>query len=1433
MGAGLGRISGPLLTANLLRQGVDLAFETNLLYLNVNTGRVGIKTDGPTRDLLINGDAQTINLLVDNNINVANLQFVPSTNTIRSTLGDLFLTSISGVTASSIDTDFLDFDNNTIRSLTTNKNIEIRPNGAGEILFYTPRVDIAGNLHSTGNITIGGNVIIGDDTDDAIIFNADVNSNLIPDQTALYSIGSEDKRWLTLYTGLHNGQTIQTGGLSTDAGINLALRPGKIWYVAANGLDTNQGNHANGPFATLAKALSVAQTGDAVHIYPGTYTEVFPLVLPTGVDVLGVSLRSVKIVPTELTRYNDAFHLTGECTISNITVSDFFYDSINDTGYGFRFSQGAKTVTRSPYITNVSVITHGSVTSESDPRGFASGDAGKGALVDGAVMDSTSVTKAMLFHSVTFMTPNVDGLTVTNGVRVEWLNSFTYFANRGLYATEGTLGFAGLGTEFGAEVRSIGSANVYGNYGAVAIGPHTLMYLIQHNFGYIGSGNSEQNDLSLVIQENETVELDHGKIYYQSMDQTGDFRVGDTFHADFQTGLVSINGISVTAGGVSSINFADADSETNIDSTQINTDNIKFSGHTISSLFGPVNLVSYTGDLNLTQNVLISKDMHVTGFMHLDGELTLGNQPIDIVEFNAPVEYDFVPKDHNTHSLGSNLKRWLAVYTTETRINDTIVISGNTVATVTSNTDLRLQAIAGNKVVVSNTDVELDQNLSVNTTTNLDDLNITGLLTHFGNVVRTGDSEQAGNIDQTGILVVTDTGVFDDITIDNNSVTSVATLPATNVDLVLKAATTGEIYIPSDNVTVEQSVTVNNDVFAGIYTVTGLATANELTTNDISIIDNVITTTIGNNDLQLEVAGTGKLSVPLDNVEFDQTLTVGGSSTLKSVYIGATGVGNAKTLTHGGDYLLTGAINQTGDRQISGTLGVTSNAYFKDIDIITNIISTKGAAPLDLVLKAVGTGIVKSLKPVYIGQTLGVTGTTYTSDILNSATVTSDIFTTGDISIDNNVITTTQLNSNLSLRSTDLTKNIYVPNNNVVLGQNLTVLNTTNLATSIINGTVTHYGTLSRTGNTTQTGAYQLDNISNNNNVLFTDVSFIDNRISSRTAGHDLDLRAVGTGKINLESDNVYFNQTLRVDGILATTTINNTTSTTTSNIFTDGNIEISSNLIKTTSTDSNLILVGNGTGSVFLEKLKFNNNIISTDVVNNSIIFTPATAKNVTISSTTALKVPTGTSLNRPVGIQGDLRFNTDDNLFGGWSTARRTMGGVYSADRRTYARAHPTANTISFVTNLVPAMDVLGDRLRVNGLTIDNIQLDSNTFTAIPANTDLLLQPNGTGNVVANKIKFESNLWTNLDSALPLVIKHTADGHLKFGGTYGIVIPAGDTASQPAAPEVGDLRFNTEDEATEVWEGTRYIPITGTGDIATAEIVQELGDVWSLILG
>jgi len=65
MSSTVGKINGQVLENNLLRNGVDLAFDTDLIYLDVDNGRIGINTDTPFRPLLVNGTLSSTNVLVD------------------------------------------------------------------------------------------------------------------------------------------------------------------------------------------------------------------------------------------------------------------------------------------------------------------------------------------------------------------------------------------------------------------------------------------------------------------------------------------------------------------------------------------------------------------------------------------------------------------------------------------------------------------------------------------------------------------------------------------------------------------------------------------------------------------------------------------------------------------------------------------------------------------------------------------------------------------------------------------------------------------------------------------------------------------------------------------------------------------------------------------------------------------------------------------------------------------------------------------------------------------------------------------------------------------------------------------------------------------------------------------------------------------------
>jgi hypothetical protein len=69
--------------------------------------------------------------------------------------------------------------------------------GTGTINL-TSNTNIVGNLDVTGDITLGGNIRIGDTTLDTVTVQADFTSDLIPNASNLYDLGSSAKQWRTV-----------------------------------------------------------------------------------------------------------------------------------------------------------------------------------------------------------------------------------------------------------------------------------------------------------------------------------------------------------------------------------------------------------------------------------------------------------------------------------------------------------------------------------------------------------------------------------------------------------------------------------------------------------------------------------------------------------------------------------------------------------------------------------------------------------------------------------------------------------------------------------------------------------------------------------------------------------------------------------------------------------------------------------------------------------------------------------------------------------------------------------------------------------------------------------------------------------------------------------------------------------------------------------
>lgn len=241
----IGRISGQLLKSNLLRAGENLAFETDLLYLDVVNSRIGVKTASPTNSLHVNGHTRTTNLTVDNQLNVGNLSFTG--NTISSSAATIIFSAAAGeatVYHSRLQIDDLQLQGNTLSTTVSNSSIEIDPNGTGTVELQastniTGNLSVSGNISAVGNVTIGGNIIIGDALTDSIVINASIKSDLVPETDNTYDIGSASYRWRSVYA--YNFYTDYINVPSLDVG-NLMFRDNEITtttnldlYIDGNG----------------------------------------------------------------------------------------------------------------------------------------------------------------------------------------------------------------------------------------------------------------------------------------------------------------------------------------------------------------------------------------------------------------------------------------------------------------------------------------------------------------------------------------------------------------------------------------------------------------------------------------------------------------------------------------------------------------------------------------------------------------------------------------------------------------------------------------------------------------------------------------------------------------------------------------------------------------------------------------------------------------------------------------------------------------------------------------------------------------------------------------------------------------------------------------------------------------------------------------------
>ena len=228
--------------------------------------------------------------------------------------------------------------------------------------------------------------------------------------------------------------------------------------------------------------------------------------------------------------------------------------------------------------------------------------------------DDVRVIKGTAIYTANFTAPTVNLYATPTTVlllRFNGVDESTTFEDEVIYAQD--IRFSGGATatritladytDFGAEVRMIGSASVYGNYGIWGDGPGVIVYAIGQNLAYIGNGKEVTNDATTVIQANEVVELNNAKVRYNSVDHKGDFRVGDLFYVNQETGVITFTSSNFNVSAGQGLTFTDGGNTTFVDGNRIDTGNLRLSGNTLESLSGDVNVTAASDQINLNNNV--------------------------------------------------------------------------------------------------------------------------------------------------------------------------------------------------------------------------------------------------------------------------------------------------------------------------------------------------------------------------------------------------------------------------------------------------------------------------------------------------------------------------------------------------------------------------------------------------------------------------------------------------------------------------------------------------------------------------------------------------------------------------------------------------------------------------------------------------------------
>ncbi len=720
---------------------------------------------------------------------------------------------------------------------------------------------------------------------------------------------------------------------------------------------------------------------------------------------------------------------------------------------------------------------------------------------------------------------------------------------------------------------------------------------------------------------------------------------------------------------------------------------------------------AYIDTITTTGNVDVGGNLTVTGTTTFNGgTITMGDAATDNVVFGADVDSNIIPDDDDSYDLGSASQEWRNLYIDGTANIDSLVAD---------TADINGGTIDGATIATSDITVGAGKTLDVSA----------GTLTLADDQI-SGDKVEGGTIAATTITSLTATSAdINGGTIDGSTIaTSDITVGASKtLDVSAGTLTLADNQISGDKVEggTINATTINTLTFGslndGTITATAFVDEDNMSSDSATLIPTqqsvkaYVDSQVTAQDLDFQGDSGGALSIDLDS----EALTIAGGTGLDTV-----GSGNTVTVN----------IDST-----VATLTGSQTLTNKTIDVDNNTVS-------NIEVDNLKTGVLDT----------DLTSVAATDTTLASAKAIKT-YVDAQITAEDLDLTTDSGTIAIDLDSETLS---------ILGGTGLDSSATGNAVTVAIDSTVaTLTGTQTLTNKTIDAASNTLSNIANSSLTNSTigiggvDLSLGD---SDATPAFDLtDATNYPTSSLTGTITNAQLDGSIEVSKTLLTAGTGLTLSTDTLSV------DAAQTQITSVGTLGSLTVSGD---------LTIDTSTLVVDSTNNRVGIldaTPAVSLDAG-SATDAFFVPKGTTAQRPTGVDGYFRYNTDDAQFEGYADGEWGAiagGGAGSAiEPQIFAG---DGSTVNFTLTSAPTSEnnlwvfidgafQAQDSYSVSGTTL--------TFSTAPANTRVVTVYHARSNVSGANMIVDTMTGDNSDTTLTLSVAPVSANNVQvyFDGVY-----------------------------------------------------------------